>query len=77
MKTEMLTALQKVKYDLLQRYKTLTLGKQQFVGRSMEIAYSKGLDDAFEWVRTYNEANKNLEPRKTALEPESIALLDK
>ena len=52
-----LTAIQKIKYDLIQAYKTHTCGKQVFVGRSMEIAYAKGLDDAFEWVKNYNEDN--------------------
>ncbi len=62
-----LSELDKVISKLVGDYATGIRGKQPFIGKTMEIAYEKGVRDALEWVRAFNEANRETKKEESSL----------
>lgn len=52
-----------VKRDLLTKYDRETGHVQPMLQGSMRVAYAKGVQDALEWVRDFNEVNREKSER--------------
>lgn len=65
--TETLTGTQVLIRELTSKYDEHLGDTQPMLKRSMVIAYQKGVSDALEWVRKYNQTVK---PNLTVVEKE-------
>lgn len=55
-----LSPIQKVKLDLLEKYKSKIKGSQPLIQNCMLVAYEAALNDCFQWVYEKNQESKPL-----------------